>query len=82
MMDRVETLCERLREQLANQASVEDLLLTVQMIQSELQHLQSAEQGKPVGSAVSIHLPPPIDIHPHSHQPAESATPEERVVVC
>jgi hypothetical protein len=79
MMDRVETLCERLKEQLANQSSVEDMLLTVQMIQSELQHLQSAEQVKPAGSAVSIHMPPPIDIHPHP--PTEPKTPEERVVV-
>ncbi len=78
-MERVETLCERLKGQLASQASVDELLLTVQMIQSELQHLQSAEASKPAGSAVSIHMPPPMDIHPKPV--AEPKVPEERVVV-
>lgn len=39
-MERVETLLKKLQEQFAQQASADQLLLTVQMLQAELQHLQ------------------------------------------
>lgn len=42
-MDRVETLSERLRDQLEKKAPIEELLVTVQMLQAELLHLQSAD---------------------------------------
>ena len=44
-MERVETLCNRLQEQISQQASAEDLLITVQMLQAELMHLRSAEEA-------------------------------------
>lgn len=43
-MERVETLSERLRDQLENKATVEELLVTVQMLQAELLHLQSSNK--------------------------------------
>jgi hypothetical protein len=43
-MDRVETLCDKLQNQIKQRATVEEMLLTVQMIQSELMHIQSSNQ--------------------------------------
>jgi hypothetical protein len=40
-MERVETLSQRLNDQIAAKASVDELLQTVQMLQSELMHLKS-----------------------------------------
>lgn len=50
-MERVETLSQRLNDQIAAKASVDELLQTVQMLQSELMHLKSfgneaGDQGK------------------------------------
>jgi hypothetical protein len=50
-MERVETLSQRLNDQIASNASVDELLQTVQMLQSELMHLKSsgndvADMGK------------------------------------
>ena len=41
-MERVETLSQRLNDQIAAKASVDELLQTVQMLQSELMHLKSS----------------------------------------
>lgn len=60
-MERVETLCDKLKEQLAQNAGIDDLLLTVQMLQSELIHLKSTEQETQVSSAVAIHIASPFD---------------------
>jgi hypothetical protein len=56
-MDRVETLCKKLQEQLSQNASVDQLLLTVQMLQSELMHAKAAGQTGGAEAAVSIHMP-------------------------
>jgi len=80
-MDRVETLCQKLNEQIAQKAPIDQLLMTAQMIQSELMHLLSTggEQTVPVTSA--IHMPS------HFDQPAKVVTktpeakPEEKTVV-
>jgi hypothetical protein len=73
-MERVETLCNRLQEQISQQASAEDLLITVQMLQAELMHLRSAEEAAP-RPAVSIDIPVMFD---HAEQPA--AEEEEKIV--
>ncbi len=39
-MERVETLLKKLQDQFAQNASADQLLLTVQMLQAELLHLQ------------------------------------------
>lgn len=54
-MERVETLCNKLQELIRQRASVDKLLLTVQMIQSELNHLQST-QGVGPENAVAINV--------------------------
>lgn len=56
-MQRVETLCETLQEQLKEGASIEQLLLTVQMIQSELLHLQSTAPESATPHPIAIHIP-------------------------
>ncbi len=78
-MERVETLCERLREQLSQHASAGELLLTVQMLQSELQHIKSTEQEKDVHSVVSFHISTAIESS--ADQPAALPVAEERVLV-
>ncbi len=60
-MDRVVTLCDKLKEQLAQNAGVDELLLTVQMLQSELLHLKSTGQEEQTNSAVAIHIASPFD---------------------
>lgn len=56
-MERVETLCERLKEQLDNKASIDELMLTVQMLQAELQHLKSSSDQDLAMDKVAINLP-------------------------
>lgn len=60
-MERVETLCYKLSEQLKNNASIEQLLLTVQMLQSELIHLAATgAQDTSEGAITSIQIASPM----------------------
>jgi hypothetical protein len=78
-MERVETLCNRLQEQLSKKASVDELMLTVQMLQSELMHLKSQELPGSVASAVSIQMP--ASFEPAAPEVPLVEEPEERTVV-
>lgn len=77
-MDRVETLLQKLQEQVKQGASPERLLVTVQMMQHELQHLQL---GKPVEkNTVTVSMPvsfyqPPVAA-PVEEPVAETRKPE------
>ena len=55
-MERVQTLCNRLKEQLSQNASVNELLETVQMLQSELMHLKTTgrEDVSQKGASLNI----------------------------
>ena len=53
-MERVETLLKKLQEQFAQKAPAEQLLLTVQMLQAELLHLQPANTVNLPNSNVAI----------------------------
>jgi hypothetical protein len=55
-MDRVETLCDKLKQQIEEKGSIDDLLRTVQMLESELLHLKSNQQITPEVSAVAFHI--------------------------
>ncbi len=44
-MERVETLLKKLQDQFAQKAEAGELLLTVQMLQAELMHLQGSNNG-------------------------------------
>ena len=56
-MDRVETLCKKLQEQLSQNAPVDQLLLTVQMLQSELMHVKATLQTTGPEQTVAIDMP-------------------------
>lgn len=53
-MERVETLIKKLQDQFAQNASAEQLLLTVQMLQSELQHLQQVNGFNPEPIVITV----------------------------
>src|SRR5687768_10043125 len=55
-MERVETLCNKLQEQIAQKASPDQLLLTVEMLQSELMHLKLIDPKKDTPSNVAINI--------------------------
>lgn len=55
-MERVQTLTNKLHEQLASKAPINELMLTVEMLQSELLHLQSAQPEPQPAAPVSIHV--------------------------
>ncbi|MGG9970274.1 hypothetical protein ACQ33O_00655 [Ferruginibacter sp. SUN002] len=71
-MDRVETLLQKLQQQFKDGASPELLLLTVQMMQHELQHLQGTAQSTSV--AISMPVTAPVETKP------TTAIEEERTV--
>jgi hypothetical protein len=56
-MERVETLCNKLQEQITQRAPVEQLLVTVQMLQSELLHLQDSGGQKGVQNIAAFQIP-------------------------
>lgn len=80
-MERVETLVQKLQEQLSQGTSPEKLLLTVQMLQHELQHLQHAAPAVP--PIVSVSMPVNANLAPatpvRSEPPAEAAS-EEKII--
>lgn len=55
-MDRVETLLEKLKDQIAQQCHIDELLLTAQMIQSELLHLKSQDNQNNSPINIAIHI--------------------------
>jgi len=56
-MERVETLSQRLNDQIAAKASVDELLQTVQMLQSELIHLKSSDNVTTENGKVAFDIP-------------------------
>ena len=56
-MERVGTLSDRLKAQIDENATLDELLLTVQMLQSELQHLKSADDITVAGTSVAMDIP-------------------------
>lgn len=84
-MERVQTLCKKLQEQLDQQAGADQLLLTVQMLQSELMHLKAGKQfAEPL--AASIQIPAHVNVELKPAEPASEPTneisePEKTVMV-
>lgn len=88
-MERVETLANKLMEQIGRKAPAEQILLTVQMLQLELQHLVSNTASPASSALASVHIPSSplvIKVTPseETHQPLpEEIKPkeEERTVM-
>ena len=78
-MERVETLCNKLQEQIAQHASPDQLLVTVEMLQSELMHLKLVQPKKDIHSPVSVNIAP---VHKEVVPEAEEmpAEPAEKTV--
>lgn len=55
-MDRVVTLLEKLNNQVASQTGIDELMLTTQMILSELQHLKTTIDSEVTTTKVAIHI--------------------------
>lgn len=78
-MERVETLCNKLQEQVAQHASPDQLLVTVEMLQSELMHLKLIQPKKEQHSPVSVNIAP-VHKEPSSEKRELPATPAEKTV--
>ena len=77
-MERVETLCNKLQEQIAQKASPDQLLVTVEMLQSELMHLKLIQPKKDGYSPVAVNIAPVQDTSPQKSKVA--AAPAEKTV--
>ena len=76
-MERVETLCNKLQEQIAQNATVDQLLMTVQMLQSELVHLKATGNEVENKNITSIQLP--FAILPNVDKP-QALEQEEKII--
>ncbi|MEO5984826.1 MAG: hypothetical protein ABIP80_04935 [Ferruginibacter sp.] len=69
-MERVETLCNKLQEQIKSRVPVDQLLITVQMLQSEIQHIQRQNPVPVSQNSTAFHVPftnPGVDAkHPET----------------
>jgi hypothetical protein len=74
-MERVETLAVKLQEQIAQKVPIDQLLMTVQMIQSELQHLRKSDPPSIGQDTAAVNLPFQL---PVMHE--EPPVPEEKTV--
>ena len=79
-MDRVNTLNERLQDQLQSGAKISELLITVQMIQAELLHLQSNLPENSSGNVAFEIINPELKLGKEKKQNAESDLTEEKNV--
>ena len=77
-MDRVVTLSNKIQEQLAQQASIDQLLVTVQMLQSELMHKKQLQPKKDVASSVSVQIAPSGKLERQKDDPLQE--PEEKTL--
>ena len=81
-MERVETLCNLLKEKLEKKASINELLSTVKMIESELIHLKKItppSESPANNQAASVSISKPVDFDKISEREKEAA-PEEKTI--
>lgn len=77
-MERVKTLTDKLQEQLAQQAGPDQLLTTVEMLRSELEHLKLI-QPKKESTPVAVHIAALSPAAPAAREEMPAA-PEEKTV--
>ncbi len=80
-MDRVQTLTDKLVQQLKEKAGADRLLLTVQMLQSELLHMQQKTDGSPVNVVINQTAPPTVEDDKNKSEYAKNDKPENTEVV-
>jgi hypothetical protein len=80
-MERVETLCNLLAEKIQNKASINELLSTVKMLESELLHLKNITPPNTNEAQVaSVHIAKQIVSENDEIMAANEAMPEEKIV--
>ncbi len=79
-MERVETLLKKLQDQFAQKAAPADLLLTVQLLQAELMHLQGSDSSGFGDIAVTISQTVPVAKEEIKETPKAEPVEEERIV--
>ena len=80
-MERIQTLINRLQEQVRQNADVAQMQLTLQLLQSELNQLQKTSVRTLGTSKVSVVLPTPVAIAPASITKKEVAEEQEVISV-
>jgi len=80
-MERIQTLINRLQEQVRQNADVAQMQLTLQLLQSELNQLQKTSVRTLGTSKVSVVLPTPVAIAPASIAKKESEEEQEVISV-
>ncbi len=80
-MERVETLLKKLQDQFAQNASADQLLLTVQMLQAELLHLQHSNGLDMEPVVVTVSNMNPVLKEPPAISTIAAAPPEEEKIV-
>jgi hypothetical protein len=80
-MERVETLCNLLAEKIQNKASINELLSTVKMMESELLHLKNITPPNSTEAQVaSVHIAKQIAPENDETMADDEAMPEEKIV--
>lgn len=77
-MERVKTLTDKLQEQLAQNAGADQLLTTVEMLRSELEHLKLIQPKKDT-TPVAVHIAASQNTAPVARE-EKPAAPEEKTV--
>ena len=80
-MERIQTLINRLQEQVRQNADVAQMQLTLQLLQSELNQLQKTSVRTLGTSTVSVVLPTPVAIAPVSIIKKEAEEEQEVISV-
>jgi hypothetical protein len=80
-MERIQTLINRLQEQVRQNADVAQMQLTLQLLQSELNQLQKTSVRTLGTSKVSVVLPTPVSIAPVSITKKEAEEEQEVISV-
>ena len=76
-MERVETLIEKLQEQLNKKVAAKELLMTVQMIESELLHIIATQPDTSAPATVAIDIP---ELAIPGPEITETAAPRDKVI--
>ncbi|HMC99061.1 MAG TPA: hypothetical protein VKH37_02880, partial [Ferruginibacter sp.] len=81
-MERVETLLKKLQDQFAQNASPAQLLLTVQMLEAELQELEGGDNDIVTGNGITVTASHPSYVNNQENKTAEPETPpaEEKII--
>jgi hypothetical protein len=79
-MERVKTLLHKLQEQIAQNAAIDQLLTTVEMLRSELEHLKMIQPPKGEISSVAVSVAPVVNDQPATEPELLPDAEEEKTI--